>query len=126
MDCVKYVSGTKLDERIIRCDIDPGFKDGRQFGRGKSGGQVKTSSSTLVTIIASVVVIDAYIFLSRFGTNIERNMMRGEAGGAPLNENDRITRLKITNLFLMCLMALLLVITRLQRVNLVMVGVGEG
>jgi hypothetical protein len=37
---MKYVSGTKLDERIIRCDLDLGYKEGRQFGRGKSGGQV--------------------------------------------------------------------------------------
>ncbi|KAH8829675.1 hypothetical protein DL96DRAFT_1708795 [Flagelloscypha sp. PMI_526] len=38
---MRYVSGTKLDERIIRCDLDMGYKDGRQFGRGKSGGQVR-------------------------------------------------------------------------------------
>lgn len=38
---MKYVSGTKLDERIIRCDLDVGYKDGRQFGRGRSGGQVR-------------------------------------------------------------------------------------
>lgn len=37
---MRYVSGTKLDERIIRCDLDLGYKEGRQFGRGKSGGQV--------------------------------------------------------------------------------------
>jgi hypothetical protein len=37
---MKYVSGSKLDERIIRCDLDLGYKEGRQFGRGKSGGQV--------------------------------------------------------------------------------------
>ncbi|KXN72898.1 nuclear cap binding protein subunit 2, isoform CRA_b [Conidiobolus coronatus NRRL 28638] len=41
LDCLKYVNGTKLDERIIRTDLDPGFKEGRQFGRGKSGGQVR-------------------------------------------------------------------------------------
>jgi len=29
-----------LDERIIRTDLDPGYRDGRQYGRGKSGGQV--------------------------------------------------------------------------------------
>ncbi|KAF8955467.1 hypothetical protein BDZ97DRAFT_1907653 [Flammula alnicola] len=34
---MRYVSGTKLDERIIRCDLDLGYKEGRQFGRGKSG-----------------------------------------------------------------------------------------
>lgn len=38
---MRYISGTKLDERIIRCDLDPGYADGRQFGRGKSGGQVR-------------------------------------------------------------------------------------
>lgn len=37
---LRYVSGTKLDERIIRCDLDLGYSEGRQFGRGKSGGQV--------------------------------------------------------------------------------------
>ncbi|KAG8834430.1 nuclear cap binding complex subunit [Serendipita sp. 400] len=39
--CMKYISGTKLDERIIRCDLDSGYRDGRQFGRGRSGGQVR-------------------------------------------------------------------------------------
>jgi len=41
LDCMKYIGGTKLDERIIRTDLDPGFKEGRQYGRGKSGGQVR-------------------------------------------------------------------------------------
>ena len=38
---VKYLNGTLVDERNIRVDIDWGFRDGRQFGRGKSGGQVR-------------------------------------------------------------------------------------
>ena len=41
LDCMKYLGGTKLDERIIRTDLDPGFEEGRQYGRGKSGGQVR-------------------------------------------------------------------------------------
>ncbi len=41
LDCMKYIGGTKLDERIIRTDLDPGFVEGRQYGRGKSGGQVR-------------------------------------------------------------------------------------
>jgi nuclear cap-binding protein subunit 2 len=41
LDCMKYIGGTKLDERIIRTDMDPGFEEGRQYGRGKSGGQVR-------------------------------------------------------------------------------------
>ncbi|KAK3064196.1 nuclear cap binding complex subunit, partial [Teratosphaeriaceae sp. CCFEE 6253] len=41
LDCLKYIGGTKLDERIVRCDLDEGFSEGRQYGRGKSGGQVR-------------------------------------------------------------------------------------
>lgn len=37
----RYVNGTRLDDRIIRVDWDTGFIEGRQFGRGKSGGQVR-------------------------------------------------------------------------------------
>ena len=41
LDCMKYIGGTKLDERLIRTDLDEGFAEGRQYGRGKSGGQVR-------------------------------------------------------------------------------------
>jgi RNA recognition motif-containing protein len=41
VDCIKYISGTKLDDRIIRADLDWAFEEGRQYGRGKSGGQVR-------------------------------------------------------------------------------------
>ncbi|KAI8498785.1 PREDICTED: nuclear cap-binding protein subunit 2-like [Branchiostoma belcheri] len=40
-NCMRYTTGTRLDDRIIRCDWDAGFKEGRQYGRGKSGGQVR-------------------------------------------------------------------------------------
>ena len=39
--CSSDLSGTKLDERIIRADLDPGYLENRQYGRGKSGGQVR-------------------------------------------------------------------------------------
>lgn len=45
-DCIKYINGTKLDDRQIRTDIDPGFKEGRQYGRGQSGGQVRDENRT--------------------------------------------------------------------------------
>ena len=38
---MRYVSGTRLDDRIVRTDWDAGFIEGRQFGRGKTGGQVR-------------------------------------------------------------------------------------
>lgn len=37
---ITCLDGTALDERIIKVGIDPGFKQGRQYGRGMSGGQV--------------------------------------------------------------------------------------
>ncbi len=37
---MRYINQTRLDDRIIRTDWDAGFIDGRQFGRGRSGGQV--------------------------------------------------------------------------------------
>jgi RNA recognition motif-containing protein len=44
----KFVSGTKLDEKIIRADLDCGFEEGRQFGRSKkSGGQIRNDPSGL-------------------------------------------------------------------------------
>jgi len=38
---VALLSGTKLDGRVIRVELDAGFQPGRQYGRGKSGGQVR-------------------------------------------------------------------------------------
>ncbi|CAL8469452.1 g8993 [Coccomyxa elongata] len=45
-DAVKYISGTIMDDRPVRVDFDWGFKDGRQFGRGRSGGQVRDEYRT--------------------------------------------------------------------------------
>ncbi|XP_020277210.1 nuclear cap-binding protein subunit 2 [Asparagus officinalis] len=45
-DAVKYISGTILDDRPIRVDFDWGFEDGRQWGRGRSGGQVRDEYRT--------------------------------------------------------------------------------
>ncbi|XP_035876380.1 nuclear cap-binding protein subunit 2-like [Phyllostomus discolor] len=35
-----YINGTRLDDWIIHTDWDTGFKEFRQYGRGRSGGQV--------------------------------------------------------------------------------------
>jgi nuclear cap-binding protein subunit 2 len=40
-NAMRYINGTRLDDRLIRTDWDPGFKPGRQYGRGRSGGQVR-------------------------------------------------------------------------------------
>jgi hypothetical protein len=40
-NAIRYINGTRLDDRIVRTDWDAGFKEGKQYGRGKSGGQVR-------------------------------------------------------------------------------------
>ncbi|XP_037106510.1 nuclear cap-binding protein subunit 2 [Syngnathus acus] len=40
-NAMRFINGTRLDDRMIRTDWDTGFKEGRQYGRGKSGGQVR-------------------------------------------------------------------------------------
>mmetsp|Transcript_2849 Transcript_2849/g.5976 ORF Transcript_2849/g.5976 Transcript_2849/m.5976 type:complete len:232 (-) Transcript_2849:13-708(-) len=40
-EAVTLLSATKLDGMIVRVELDPGFKPGRQFGRGSSGAQVR-------------------------------------------------------------------------------------
>lgn len=59
-----YINGTRLDDRIIRTDWDAGFVEGRQFGRGRSGGQVSdkevvcvTSRTITMKIIATVMML---------------------------------------------------------------------
>lgn len=45
-NCLRYVNGTRLDDRIVRTDWDAGFVEGRQLGRGKAGGQVRDEYRT--------------------------------------------------------------------------------
>lgn len=37
----RLLSNSKLDGRVIRVSLDSGFVEGRQYGRGKSGAQVR-------------------------------------------------------------------------------------
>ena len=71
-DALRYVNGTRLDERIIRCDWDAGFVEGRQYGRGKSGGQVRDEFRT-----------DYDGGRGGFGKMIQNRMERVTAGGFP-------------------------------------------
>lgn len=38
---VAHLSSTKLDGRVIRVDLDAGYQESREFGRGPSGGQMR-------------------------------------------------------------------------------------
>ena len=41
LESVAVLSGTVLDNRQIRVELDFGYKNGRHFGRGQTGGQVR-------------------------------------------------------------------------------------
>jgi nuclear cap-binding protein subunit 2 len=41
LQAVSLLTGTKLDGNIIRVELDAGYKSGREYGRGMSGGQVR-------------------------------------------------------------------------------------
>lgn len=50
-NAMRFINGTRLDDRIIRTDWDAGFKEGRQYGRGKSGGQVSETACHLTAVL---------------------------------------------------------------------------
>lgn len=71
LDCMKYIGGTKLDERIIRTDLDEGFSEGRQYGYVRShfgfldtanrvsdvaSRVVRSATSTVTSMILAVAV----------------------------------------------------------------------
>ena len=35
LNAKRYISGTRLDDRVIRADLDPGFTENRKYGRSK-------------------------------------------------------------------------------------------
>lgn len=55
LDCLKYIGGTKLDERIIRTDLDPGFEEGRQYGYVYDRDSRTRRLLTLVDVVNRVV-----------------------------------------------------------------------
>lgn len=48
LDAVAYLTGTKLDGRVIRVELDAGFKPGREFGRGTTGGQMRDERRRMI------------------------------------------------------------------------------
>lgn len=56
-NAMRFINGTRLDDRIIRTDWDAGFKEGRQYGRGKSGGQVRILTFFFFQFLLGRVII---------------------------------------------------------------------
>ncbi|EGV63820.1 nuclear cap binding complex subunit [Yamadazyma tenuis] len=45
LNAIKYLKATVLDGQSLEIDLDPGFREGRQFGRGLYGGQAAHEGS---------------------------------------------------------------------------------
>lgn len=82
---MRYINQTRLDDRIIRTDWDAGFIEGRQFGRGRSGGQVWI----FITLISKKVT---FFILNRYVMNIVKIMIQVVVDMV----NDKIHRWKWT------------------------------
>lgn len=89
LDCMKYIGGTKLDERIIRTDLDEGFAEGRQYGYGFSSSMHTRPSLTEIPGAENLV--------ARFETNIAMNTIRAVAVTAGLMLMNTITKGKGVN-----------------------------
>ena len=77
LDCMKYIGGTKLDERIIRTDLDPGFQEGRQYGW----------VDLVKILLFGALLIDAFILgegnlVGRFETSTATSMIQDEEATA--------------------------------------------
>lgn len=67
-NAMRYINGTKLDDRQIRTDWDTGFEESRQYGRGRSGGQVYIFFHYIIFIISNLLFLS--LFNKRFETNV--------------------------------------------------------
>lgn len=74
LDCMKYIGGTKLDERIIRTDLDEGFAEGRQYGF------VPQSSHIELFRMLTICITDEEDLAVKFETNIAMNSTPVGAG----------------------------------------------
>lgn len=61
----RCLDGTMCDERIIRVALDPAFTEGRQFGRGQTGGNshVRTKKNCRCSNIKSHTHTELYVCL---------------------------------------------------------------
>lgn len=85
----RYINGTRLDGRIVRIDWDAGFVEGRQYGRGKTGGQVCQIYNNCVQYLLYTYVFNSY----RLEMNIEWIMMMVEVGMAKFfNRKELLTQ----------------------------------
>jgi RNA recognition motif-containing protein len=85
LDCLKYTGGTKLDERIIRTDLDPGFQEGRQYGYIKNLQHLGMEANR---------TLDEESLAAKFETSIATNTIPDEEATAGLLQSSAGKRKK--------------------------------
>jgi RNA recognition motif-containing protein len=87
LDCMKYIGGTKLDERIIRTDLDPGFQEGRQYGYVSTDHREATSwreISWLIWMLGAANLVAKCVMNTEMNTTLDV-----EAMDAPMSSDEK-------------------------------------
>jgi nuclear cap-binding protein subunit 2 len=91
-ECLKFINGTMCDDRIIRCELDGGFKQGRQFGRGVSGGQIRDERRTDIDLGRGGVVQKSFLGKGKRNERHEQRDRNDYPAPAPAGDRDRDRR----------------------------------
>jgi len=57
VECLKFINQSKCDDRVIKCELDGGFHEGRQYGRGVAGGQIRDEKRTTVDVGRGAIIM---------------------------------------------------------------------
>jgi RNA recognition motif-containing protein len=57
VECLKFINQAKCDDRVIKCELDGGFHEGRQYGRGVAGGQIRDEKRTTVDVGRGAIIM---------------------------------------------------------------------
>ncbi|XP_057816640.1 nuclear cap-binding protein subunit 2 isoform X2 [Cryptomeria japonica] len=85
-DAVKYISGTVLDDRPIRVDFDWGFQEGRQWGRGRSGGQMEGMEEDMEVMGAPIDMVEIMV-ANAIDQMMTVQQMMDQKGAEPMIES---------------------------------------
>jgi hypothetical protein len=97
VECLKFINQSKCDDRVIKCELDGGFHEGRQYGRGVAGGQIRDEKRTTPDVGRGSIVMPGGVTSSTYATMNsslgKRGSDRGDRGGSSsrykLSDRDR-------------------------------------
>jgi RNA recognition motif-containing protein len=60
-EAMKFINGTMLDDREVRTDWDAGISEDRQYGRGRTGGQVRFPLMCVCVCVCVCVYVNGWM-----------------------------------------------------------------